>query len=112
MVNVCVFGPLDLVKKIGKKGMETDMVFYNLKADAHYSFICPNSDKFQARLFAANMGHCGIIIVPEAGPDLSTGEVILIFDALQLPGILVAPAPKTPPGAWSKRGVRGKSSGT
>lgn len=92
MVNVAVFGPLDLIKKMGKKGTESDMVFYNLKTDQHYTFISPNSDKFQSRLFAANMGHCGIIIVPESGPDLSTGEAILIFDALRLPGILVTPA--------------------
>lgn len=91
MVNVSVFGPLDLIKKIGKKGTETDLVFYNLKADQQYTFIAPNSDKFQARLFAANIGHCGIIIVPESGPDLMIGEAILILDALQLPGIIIAP---------------------
>lgn len=89
MVNVTVFGSMEPVKKLAKKGTESDLLLYNIKEKRDYAFVAPNTDKVQAKLFSAAMGDFAIVVVPESGLDADLGESLLVLECFGLDGMVL-----------------------
>jgi len=82
-INVCVVGVPGYGKTIGKKGTESDIIFYNLKRGTD-TVTMLEPGRYPERLaplyYTASMADIALLIVPEISPEF--GECVVMLDAL------------------------------
>lgn len=82
-INVCVVGVPGYGKDIGKKGTESDIIFYNLKRGTD-TVTMLEPGRYPERLaplyYTASMADIALLIVPEITPEF--GECVVMLDAL------------------------------
>lgn len=80
-LNVAVLGPAGYAKDLGKKGTESDIVFYNLKkGEDTVTFIEPARypERLAPLFYAASMADEALVVVSEITPVF--GEWVLMLD--------------------------------
>jgi len=80
-LNVAVLGPTGYAKDLGKKGTESDIIFYNLKkGEDTVTFIEPARypERLAPLFYAASMADEAIIVLNEITPIF--GEWVLMLD--------------------------------
>ena len=80
-LNVAVLGPAGYAKDLGKKGTESDIIFYNLKKGGDtVTFIEPARypERLAPLFYAASMADEALVVVSEITPIF--GEWVLMLD--------------------------------
>lgn len=90
-LNAVVIGPPGYGKDIGKKGTETDIIFYNLRRGEDTVTIMEPSrypEKLAPLFYSASMAHFAIVVVEKI--DHFFGESVLMLDSCEVrSGIIV-----------------------
>jgi selenocysteine-specific translation elongation factor len=90
-LTVGVFHDVELIRELGKKGTESDLLMFNRKTDERiYTFIAPGSEKITVKSQVASAIDCAVVAVGEMSADV--GETIVLLDAMGVSkGLFVVP---------------------
>ncbi|MCD6367875.1 MAG: hypothetical protein J7L45_02195 [Candidatus Aenigmarchaeota archaeon] len=93
-INVGIFHDDALGRDLGKRGSQTDILFFNRKMDDHiFTFLQPRNDEIIPKSQILSVIDTAILSVGELSP--SVGETILMLDAMKInEGLVVSDAPE------------------